>query len=152
MKKILNIWDLFETNEDYPQDVAERGVPENTLYSYISSTFLDGVINYVKPIKAVMIERYDNNDNTEVVAEFNKEHHSKLAALPDDVLIAAQTKNDYWFFWYDKDCSDCFIGRFNKGVCSEEEFIGHLNTLAGRMDGVLFGRSYELALSGWITG
>lgn len=53
-----SIFDIFLDHEEYPRGVADRGVSEDTLYCYISNTFLNGFINYVKVVKAVMVERY----------------------------------------------------------------------------------------------
>ena len=43
-----DFWKLFSDSEDYPDNLAERGVPQDTLYAYVSNTFLDGLINYTK--------------------------------------------------------------------------------------------------------
>ena len=58
----------------------------------------------------------------EVLALLNEKgrtFHSKLDCdFQDDVLILSKAKNDddsdtVWvYFWYDRDCSDCCIGRF----------------------------------------
>jgi len=52
-------FNLFDGYYEYPGDmVAERGVPQNTFYIYIATTFLNGLINYVKIDKMFLIERY----------------------------------------------------------------------------------------------
>jgi len=139
-------------------------LPINTLYSYISSTFLNGFINYVTIKKAYCLNRYlapddlymDHEDNIELKVQnppgsFNwvsiKEiiekpitkdkvvkllnepgriHHSKLDNdFQDDVLILGKPNNIcdtidgtmYYFFWFDRDCSECHIGRFVTKDC-----------------------------------
>jgi hypothetical protein len=102
---------------------------------YISSTFLDGWINYVKPIKVFAISRYTPSAKLEArVKEFYEEDHfhTKFHPLGDDVVLLCREEfrkhsngqgldnphlekgeeQGYWFFWYDCDVSDCSIGRF----------------------------------------
>jgi len=92
-----DFWSLFKETEEYPKNVAERGVPQDTLYKYISHTFLNGLINYVDEREAILIERYD-------------------------IIIFASSENSWWFFWNDRDGLDCFIGRIDKTRISFDEF------------------------------
>lgn len=152
MPHVDDFWDLFEFDEDYPKEVAERGVPENTLYCYISSTFLGGFINYVEPIKAVMIKRYRESDydHAKEAENISSAVNTNIALLQDDVLVAAQTENDYWFFWFDNDVSDCVIGRFSKSKCSESEYIEKFDKVA-KEHKWFDGESWDISLTGWIT-
>lgn len=141
MKK-NEIWDYFNENIDYPSDVALNPIPYGTVWNYISSTFLNGFVNYVKPIACFVLDRYA--EDNELVGErnftvcnkgeFGKWHkwegtkkeliesivnetkemgHTKLDCFGDDIVILAEIETDkYMFFWYDMDCSDCSIGRF----------------------------------------
>jgi hypothetical protein len=34
------------------------------------------------------------------------------SAFMDDVIILKQMDNEYWVFWFDRDCSDSSLGRF----------------------------------------
>jgi len=138
------IWDYFHDNEDYPSDIAHNPIPYNTSWCYVSSTFLNGFINYVKPINAFIIDRYKlrDQDITDRKASVKKEgewinftgtkqelinklvskelsmYHTKLDSFGDDFVILAeietseQLKGKYMFFWFDMDCSDCSIGKF----------------------------------------
>jgi hypothetical protein len=54
----MNFMDFFTEEIEYPTDVALNPLPIGTHYSYISSTFLDGFINYVTIIKAFVLGRY----------------------------------------------------------------------------------------------
>jgi len=111
--------DYFDEHYEYPQ-ITVQMLKMGDLYWYISTTFLNGWINYVKIISAFMITRYKKYvDNVKEADEFNKEkefHHTDIGKeLEDDVLILAKdeyNENTYWFFWSDRDCSDSAIGRF----------------------------------------
>lgn len=109
----------FSAGEDYPNVTGSDILPYGHLWSYISSTFLNGFINYVDVLKAFMVTRYEPYDKNLAEAEvFNskKAPHTNLwSQLSDDCIILAAAKNnsqEYWFFWSDRDVSDCMIGRF----------------------------------------
>lgn len=52
----------FHTHTEYPQEVAVDPLPMNELWSYISSTFLNGFINYVDIKSAFLFNRYQQWD------------------------------------------------------------------------------------------
>lgn len=85
--------------------------------NYISSTFLNGWVNYVDPVKAFVIHRYED-DVRELAARVDRWHqeapfHTKLDIFKDDVLLLCRAKNgEWWYFWFDCDVSDCCIGKF----------------------------------------
>ena len=141
------IWDYFDENIEYPKEIAHNPIPYGTVWCYISSTFLNGMINYVKPINCFVLDRYtapdenvgDRNFTVCNKGEFGKWHkwngskkelidvivsgekemyHTKLDCFGDDIIILAkiETENDdtdkYIFFWFDMDCSDCSVGKF----------------------------------------
>lgn len=118
MLTVKTIMDYFDDEVDYPSDVALNPLPMNTLYCYISSTFLDGFINYVTPLKVFVLDRYED-DKTEEIKTIKYEVHRKLSCLGDDIIILAKIEsedepaiNRFMFFWFDMDVSDCQIGRF----------------------------------------
>lgn len=152
----INMWSLFDEAIEFPQNIAEKGVPENTLYEYVSSSLLNGYINHVNPIMAVMVARYgDENEIASYdanVKEFSAEPHCDLSLLRDDVLIAAESDNFYWFFWYDKDCSDCLIGRFSKAKCSKFDFIKSFEAMISDNECFKEEKTWKLNLTGWIKG
>lgn len=85
--------------------------------NYISSIFLNGWINYVEPVRAFVIQRYEDDYyalNTRVEQWNKKErHHTQLNFFEDDVLLLARSEiGDWWYFWFDCDVSDCCIGKF----------------------------------------
>lgn len=127
------IWNYFNENIEYPKEISHNPIPYGTVWSYVSSTFLNGFINYVRPIYCCVIDRYTPDDEEIKYNDFNgtkKElldlilsnkfdiHHTKLNCFQDDIIILARilTENNdldkYMFFWFDMDCSDCCIGKF----------------------------------------
>lgn len=110
-----NFWDLFDDCIEYPDNELKlNGIPKNVFYEYISSTYLNGFINYVENYDAIMIERYEDWWEDKEKYENENDHHTNYSKYPDDVIIFAESENDYWFFWNDRDCSDCCIGRIDK--------------------------------------
>ena len=133
----------FQETKDYPDVFAGEILPDGTMYEYISTTFLNGFINYVEIQKAFLLARYArwNDQDTDLGTReisirdggkwtkftgtkeenFQKliapgaTFHSKLNDLSDDVVILAKTKNtnEWVYFWFDCDCSDSCIGRFS---------------------------------------
>jgi len=54
----MKFLDYFTDNIEYPNNVALDPIPIGILWSYISSTFLNGFINYVTIVKAFVLGRY----------------------------------------------------------------------------------------------
>lgn len=103
---------------EYPKP-TESILPLDTLWTYIATTFLNGWINCVKPIKAFLITRYtQHEENIANAAKFNgrQDYHTEATDyIDDDVLLLAMDEHNediYWFFWSDRDSSDSRIGRF----------------------------------------
>lgn len=59
MKKI---WDYFEDNVEYPHEIIHNPIPYNTVWTYISDTYLNGIVNYLTPIKIYLVDRYTPNN------------------------------------------------------------------------------------------
>lgn len=157
----MNFFDLFDDNEEYPENIAERGVPENILYEYVSSQFLSGLVNYVKPFWVCVLERYtcwktvDLSQWDKKAAQF----HPDYAGIDDDILMLAETENNYWFFWSDRDVSDCCVGRIGKTKTTKEEMkrlliewiTDHEHHKRPEKTESLVGNYHELVLpNGWI--
>ena len=137
----------FDDHIEFPSNVAGNPIPVGVYWQYISSTFLNGFINYVKIIDATLMERYvkweDKLDRGEsyynggawkefkgtkqelfdlVHEQSNSMFHTKMHMFGDDVIILAKCEDNpymYFLFWYDMDCSDCRIGKFTT-IESEE--------------------------------
>ena len=98
-------------------------------YEYVSSTLLNGIINYVDIICANVLCRYTDigkeNELQKQIEEFNKsdgEYNTELGQFSDDVIILAYEENTkaYWYFWFDYDVSDCCVGRFKTDLSKQE--------------------------------
>lgn len=117
MSKDKIIWDYFEDNIDYPKAVAHDPLPYGTAWNYISSTFLNGFINYVTPIKVYQIDRY-THENAGLEVEYGERQnleagwkklcftkaelrklvveekiyfaHTNLHVFGDDIIVLAQ--------------------------------------------------------------
>ena len=118
--------DLFPTIEEYPKNIAERGVPMDTYFKYVSSTFLNGLINYTEAREGYLVsgrsgsnaDDYANDmyDMEHLLAIYNTRWHGKLSIFAHakayiKVAILAETDHCFWLFLYDPDVSDCGIGR-----------------------------------------
>lgn len=112
------ITDYFDEEIEYPQYVALNPIPINTLWWYISYTFLNGFINYVTPLKVFVLDRY-SKPKTKEMLQYNGKVHTDFSCFGDDIIILAKVESEYdlsrnvfMFFWFDMDVSDCAIGRF----------------------------------------
>ena len=83
--------DLFTNQVDYPD--AEQllgGVPQNTLYQYVSSTYLNGLVNYASPSVAILL-----NGTAEDVAKLESQtYHSNYSN--HDVVVLGQTADSVY--------------------------------------------------------
>lgn len=126
---MTNFFDVFDETFQYPdREQLLNGVPMNTLFEYVSSTYLEGFINYVNIKSVILIQRYWDKDKDDTWDKFVKDSikeaeksHTKYGDIGDDVLILAESDSSWWFFWNDKDCSDCEIGRIDKNKISLED-------------------------------
>ncbi len=118
-----DLWKLFAV-EEYPDDVAENALPQDTFYEYISSTFLNGLINYVKIFATYLILNKDQGEKVseEAIEELRKSPHTHLGNFDVMVTVLAETEDSFWVFCYDPDVSDCGIGRCSKAKMSCDDF------------------------------
>jgi len=157
------IFDYFTDRIEYPDDVAENPLPVGTLWEYVSHIILNGFINYVKPVKWYVLDRYEEEGDTissipvqdkgapgwkkwsgtkkELISVLNsgekEAYHFNLGNFSDDVLLLAESEqrnkdkfsNRYFFFWFDCDVSDCFIGQFETADSKEQVIKSFDNTL-----------------------
>jgi len=122
----MSFYNLFQHIEEYPDNIAEQGIPNNTLFEFVSSSFLNGFINYTEPFWGCVIERYKVWKDIDM--DMWKKYlfdplppHAHLDYFDDDVLILSETANCFWFFWFDCDVSDCQIGRIDKSLITKDE-------------------------------
>ena len=117
----------FTNDEEYPSNVCDDLLPWGTFWCYVSSTFLNGFINYVHVEKAYLANRYTEMDEVIECGEHagttkrsvfdkltvNPPIHANLHAFSYDlVLLTKISEGKYMMFWFDCDVSDCCIGRF----------------------------------------
>ncbi len=116
------IWDYFDKTVEHPREVADNPIPYGTVWTYISSTFLNGFINYVKPIGCYVVNRYtrEEDDISDrgfylrtkgdskwshfkgikrelidiIVSELREVYHTDLSCFGDDIIIVAEV-SDY---------------------------------------------------------
>lgn len=88
------IKDYFHEEVEYPNDIAENPLPLGRLLSYVSSTFLNGFINYVHPIEAAILNRYVplDWDMTEVL--MNRSYQEPAGSFNWKPFSAGMTKKE----------------------------------------------------------
>lgn len=119
-------------------------------HTYLSSTFLNGWINYTKPLAARLVTRYQGHAaNREAAEKMNAGEfgfHTDLGKLGDDVFLLCYSEIDprkhvvpkdvvlrtYWLFWFDCDVSDCCIGRFQTET-EEDQLVMEFEAWAEEM-------------------
>jgi len=160
-------FDLFQNKEDYPDNLAERGVEQNYLYGYVPTDFINGFINHVSPFFVCVVERYEDWEKSnleETWVETAKKKNPDYSNIDDDIILLGETENSIWFFWADEDVSDNLIGRFDKSIwnLSKKEIIeqlkeylvsiGRVGNLREKGHTVITGKCLELPLpDGWIN-
>lgn len=116
------IMDYFTETVEYPKCVLDNILPFGELRTYISATFLNGLINYVKPISCYVVNRYTREDeklNDKILIADLKEgemnyqsfkgtkkelidltikqkrifNHTKLGVFEDDIIIVAEIES-----------------------------------------------------------
>ena len=155
------IYDYFEEDIEYPTDVCDNLLPYNTVLSEVSTTLLDGFINYVTPLKCILIDDYVNIDDEiekdrahvsdkkdrfnyyyfkgtkrELIAGINSGviqiTHTNLHMFGDDIILLTKIANGkYMWFWY-RMSGRCDVGRF-KTTDSENEIIESINNWLNEM-------------------
>ena len=150
---------LFDDDYEYPGDrVAEHGVPQDTLYTYISSTFVSGYLNYIGIFHALMFERYNkwgDNFQQQILDAMEDDPHCSYGRQGyDDIICLGETENSWWYVWLDRDVSDCCIGRISKEKVEREVLVAMIKKVAAECSkeyGVS-GRMFELPPpTGWVT-
>lgn len=159
MRKFM---DYFQSQEEYPEP-TESMLCLGLWYEYISNSFLDGWINYVELKEGRLLTRYQERDeNLKAAEKFNeaKEYHTRLGEqLGDDVLILARSKtkqgieSHWWAFWFDRDSSDCCIGRFETTDSDEDviaSFIKYADECSAEHSQTTSIKLEPKAFRGWI--
>lgn len=124
-----DLLDFMETIEYPTHEQFLSGIQPGISYDYVSSTYLNGFINYVDILDAFMIHRYMNEKEfTESIERIKhkiktREVHTNVqdSSEYDDILILGKIEDMYVYFWNDCDCSDCCIGAINKDVVENRD-------------------------------
>lgn len=135
---IMNILiDHFKDHIEFPENLAELGVPQDTLLLRVDSTFLAGYVNIIDRFAVYLVDYYgdgcwdDKNRLDYFCKSFKKEGQLyDLTDSPDDIAILGETENSYWFLYIDKGCLKSLIGRMNKNVMSKDQFICKLEAMS----------------------
>ena len=114
----MNIYNYFTEDIEYPKYCNGEILPFNTVYSEVSSTFLNAFINGCeKHLLCYTLDNYRNNDEekTKYVEDINingyKGTHTSLSEIEDDIFIVSKIKDGYILFWYHLS-GRCDVGRF----------------------------------------
>ena len=156
-----NIFEIIEPDRiyEYPKyDRLLNGVDIDTSYNYVSSTYLNGFINYVNILAGAMIRIYAEDDAEwkafcDNVEALKDEVHTNVSSADkfDYVVVLAESSDSYWVFDSDKDSSDCKIARISKEHFKDrDEAIVSFNENMGSEDDefILIDKSL---FKGWVT-
>lgn len=124
---ILNYIDII----DYPDSERLFNLEQNTGYASISSSYLNGLVNYVKPLYLICFQKHCNDEQFDEVIKYlqnidinrlpNEWYHTDFSKLNDNVYYLGEIETSYVIFKYDIDCSECMIIRINKNdFCFED--------------------------------
>ena len=131
-----HIFDYFADSVDYPNNIAEDPIPYGVCWNYISNTFLNGFINYVKPIAIYAIDRYTPDDEEITVDEHDdkmnwkktvatkkeirdriingtiQNFHTDLHILKDDLIVLAKLNDSTAFAREDLRCINLSANKY----------------------------------------
>jgi len=118
---------VFDGGQDYPDMKAllDTGLPPGEFFNYVTSTYLNGLLPYLKPVRVILLERYRNQPDAEdpadrpitdeeIEATFKAMYHTDLDKFGDDVIFVGETEKYWWVLHLDQDVSDCSVGRAPK--------------------------------------
>lgn len=120
-------------------------VKPDTSYLYVSSTYCDGLVNYLDNVRAYALRRYTDEEEFHDAIESTKHlpewgngswYHTAFSRfIPDNILVTGEIRHyegegDYFAIYYDQDVSDCCLFRvarhhykdldeFNKAIVEE---------------------------------
>jgi len=136
---------VFPASVDYPDmaDLLDTGLEPGVFHCYVSNSFLNGFLPYLKPVRVVLLERYRNGEfsypfqasitDAEVELVLQK-HHTCFGDFEDDVVFVGETKAHWWVLHCDCDVSDCCIGRVLKTEVTQEQLMTWVDQYAAPDD------------------
>ena len=110
--------DFYLYKNPYQEEIIFK---PNILYTYIPSYILDPLPKNMTFVKSYLLDRYRDEEgiDEDLIRRYNdtKDKYQYTLAydlLPDDIVLLMYEEKSkfYWYFWFDKDCSDCACGRF----------------------------------------
>lgn len=138
-KKYHSINDMFDNDIEYPSNTQiTNGLPIGTIWSYLASDYLNGLVNYINIFHGIMIRyytpleinTYDSRNVTwekackDVITKFDSHTDLSEANQYDDILILGETLDSYWLLWRSVGGSSSIIGRIGKyQVKDKQELI-----------------------------
>lgn len=115
---------------EYPSNASLLNPPDEFSFYYVASSYLDGFINYVDIVKSFVCcadKDYLRYANEQILismeSKFKDEFHAKFhdSANGFNYLLLCESVRHRWIFYYDQDCSDCFlIKRLKEDVSAEK--------------------------------
>lgn len=167
----------FETETMYPShSQLFGGVPIGARYQYVSSTYLNGLVNYVDEIKVAFVsleycteytdskgwhgheEKYEEIiRRLDIMTDprYNHWQNTNLGDIGGCVLLIGELEDSWVVFEYDADVSDCSVWRVSKEKYTYDEVLEHvLYNLKYRHDyeGCVIGEYIELPTPrGWVN-
>ena len=129
---VENLFDNISSFEHPRNIVMFNGLHVDSGFEYVSSTYCNGIVNYIHDPNIILLGRYEENFEelcTTFLNQTDKEwFHTNLGNYGDDVLIfGLDDKNDptsYILIWFDMAVSDCGIWRFDiNDFLNMEHFI-----------------------------
>tara|TARA_B100000700_G_scaffold88627_1_gene99906 strand:- start:23299 stop:23859 length:561 start_codon:yes stop_codon:yes gene_type:complete len=150
---------------DYPgaQIALYGGLPPGHSYNYVSSSFLCGLVNYAGIKTGYMLNRYGLDDcdwesYAQVIEHINTMPHF-IDPDADDVVLLGETDTCFWWFWFDRDVSDCNVTRIPRELFRNDfEFFEQciLEHLRENYDGWQHTEDaepefYRFKVNGWIS-
>jgi len=159
----------FPEPYDYPDAINLLQPPEEFRFCYVSSSYLDGIVNYVKPerffAEVAYYDCYDirgsgsiqpseeiiQQELTRLNNKFESQVHSSFNDCCDNRIdfnfyLFAFSPGYWWMFYYDQDVSDCELARIRNSTATLDEMIDHFIYSESR----IFELDKQL-LHGWLS-
>jgi hypothetical protein len=102
----------FKDTIEYPGELLIDGPREGILYDYAGSWYLNGIVNFTKPLAAYMLIRYCEGGHAEAIAKIGDDFAGANVCGHDDVILlrTSHAGQRLWVFHFDMDSSDCRVG------------------------------------------
>ncbi len=139
--------------EEYPANLAENAIPMDTVYDYVSATFLNGIINYagyvVWAIAINLYKKRSSEDFNDAVELWNvcDDFHTNLHFIEDNVVLVTERDDSFFVFYFDCDVSDCRVARLSKENFSFDEVKSYASSLANGSET----KEVKTSFSGWMS-